>query len=384
MCATMHGDTSAETAHDVSVTTPIVQVPEARSVVVLYVRFTTGEVRRSHGFCIDSKQGIVVGGAHTLPRKLSQLAVIEVHLYHRVKRRFEPCFVAEPLAGGVSPAFQHGGMDLALLRITHLYVDATTSGNVAVAKPADIEQRLSGIRIGTSGYEPRDPVSIIRFPIIEADNSRGCKSKCGRVMACEGSRLHLDFTELQDGDSGSLVINGAGEALGFLMGRAPDRNCEQCRCFQPVTIPDNSVYYAQLLSGEEPQAFIQNVLQWSRLGSNLSTVAPVPWGEYKIKQRIRNLEQTRGLQEAEKRQVVELVALFEKALEGHRTKSQEEQKQIFEAAQSKANDAIDKLESVRQAVILQCKPDARNSSSYTGMHSVHRCSSLHWAIPVCR
>ena len=76
MCATVQDDTSVETAHDVSVAAPMLQVPEARSVVVLYVRFTTGEVRRSHGFCIDNKQGIVVGGAHTLPRKLSQLSII--------------------------------------------------------------------------------------------------------------------------------------------------------------------------------------------------------------------------------------------------------------------------------------------------------------------
>ena len=81
------------------------EVPEARAVVVLHAHFKSGEVRRSHGFCIDNKQGILVGGAHTLPLKLQDLVLIEVHLYNSKENRFTECFVAELLPGGVSSTF---------------------------------------------------------------------------------------------------------------------------------------------------------------------------------------------------------------------------------------------------------------------------------------
>ena len=229
------------------------EVPQARAVVVLHAHSTTGQIRRSHGFCIDSKQLIVVGGAHTLPREVEHLAFVAVHVYDPEEDCFAPRFVAQPLQGGVSAIFQDGGMDLALLRITHRYdADAADKRGAEVDGAPDLGG-LAAMPIGSTGYEPRDQVSVIRFPIIEADSSRGCKPKCGRVIARVDSRLHLDFTELQDGDSGALVINGAGEAIAFLMGRPPNRQSTACRCVKVVSesgtisTPDNSVYYAQLL-----------------------------------------------------------------------------------------------------------------------------------------
>ena len=345
----------------------ISEVPEARAVVVLYVHFKSGEVRRSHGFCIDNKQGILVAGAHTLPLKLQGLVLIEVHLYNSKENRFAECFVAELLPGGISSTFQRGGMDLALLRITHHYDGkATDKCGKIITDVTDIEKRLSGMPIGSDGYEPRDQVSVIRFPIIKADNSRGCKPKCGRVVACVGSRLHLDFTELQDGDSGSLVVNGAGEAIAFLMGRPPNREPGASACSKAnsdstnTSTPDNSIYYAQLLGAEESQAFIQNVLLWNRLNQHLSTNAPVPWGEYKIKQRIRKLEQVQGLTSQQQQQVAEFMSGFEHILAVRRkAESHEEQARILKDAECKANEAIGRLEAAKKAAEMQDKSKQR-------------------------
>ena len=88
-------------------------------------------------------------------------------------------------------------MDLALLRITHRYDADVADKRGAKVDDAPALGGLKAMSIGSTGYEPRDQVSVIRFPIIEADSSRGCKPKCGRVVAYVGSRLHLDFTELQ-------------------------------------------------------------------------------------------------------------------------------------------------------------------------------------------
>ena len=295
----------------------VVQVPEARAVVVLHVHFSNGEARRSQSFCIDNRQGILVAGAHTLPDNMDDLAMIEVHVYNTSKNLFEACFVAEPLAGGVSTTFQNGGMDLALLHITHRFdSEAADRRGVPVSDPSSIAQRLSALPIGTAGYEPRDQVSVIRYPIIEADSSRGCKPKCGRVVACVGSRLHLDLTELQDGDSGSLVINGAGEAIGFLMGRPPDRQYTVCRCAEASSTvsdgwstADNSVYYAQLLCAEGPRAFLQDALLSNGLSLHLTCDVSVPWGEYKIKQRVHKLEHIQGLPSVHKQAVTEFINL---------------------------------------------------------------------------
>ena len=83
---------------------------------------------------------------------------MEVHLYHPMENRFRPCFVAEPLAGGVSTAFQHGGMNLALLRITHHFVgNADDRRGAAIVDPTDIEERLSGIPIEKTRLQPARP-----------------------------------------------------------------------------------------------------------------------------------------------------------------------------------------------------------------------------------
>ena len=118
-------------------------------------------------------------------------------MYIARENRLLALFVAEPLKEGVSAIFQDGGMDLAILRITH-YFDANAEGKrgVPITDITHIKEYLSAMPIGLAGYAPRDQVSIIRFPIIKGDPSLGCKPKCGRVVACDGSRLHLDFTEL--------------------------------------------------------------------------------------------------------------------------------------------------------------------------------------------
>ena len=330
-------------------------IPEALAVVILHVHFTTGEIRRCHGFCIDNKFGILVTGAHTLPLELQHLGVIEVHIYNTEENLFEACFVAEPLAGGVSATFQNGGIDLALLRITHRYDSkAVDRRGVSVSDSSSIAQSLRALPIGTSGYEPREQVSVIRYPIIEADSSRGCKPKCGRVVACVGSRLHLDFTELQDGDSGSLVINGAGEAIAFLMGRPPNREHMACRCVKVNSgstgwsTPDNSVYYAQLLCGEEPKAFIRNALSWNKLSDSLTTNTPVPWGEYDIKTRIGKLEKMRGLTRQEKLEVTKIVQYFKQAIAAQHVDSLIQRNQKSDAIR-KVTAAIYKLDQIVKA-----------------------------------
>ena len=343
------------------------EVPEARAVVVLHAHFKSGEVRRSHGFCIDSKQGILVGGAHTLPLKLQDLDLIEVHLYNSKENRFEQCFVAELLPGGISSIFQRGGMDLALLCITHHYDSkATDKRGTPITDVTDIQKSLSALPIGSAGYEPRDQVSVIRFPIIKADNSRGCKPKCGRVIASVDSCLHIDFTELQDGDSGSVVVNGAGEAIAFLMGRPPNRDFEASACLgsscgsKTMSSPNNSVYYARLLGVEESQAFIQNFLLWNKLNLDLSTNAPVPWGEYKIKQRISKLEQVRGLTMTQREQVGEFVSDINQILaDRRRAESQEEQARILEEMRVKSYEAIVRLEAAKRAAEVQNKTNRR-------------------------
>lgn len=330
-------------------------VPEALAVVVLHVHITTGDIRRCQGFCIDNQIGILVTGAHSLPLELEQLEVIEVHIYNTEEEIFKACFVAEPLAGGVSATFQNGGIDMALLRITHRYDSkAVDRRGVPVSDYSSIAQSLCALPIGTSGYEPRDQVSVIRYPIIEADSSRGCKPKCGRVVACVGSRLHLDFTELQDGDSGSLVINGAGEAIAFLMGRPPNREHTACQCAKVNSgsnrwsTPDNSVYYAQLLCGKEPQAFVRNVLRWNKLSDILSTNTPVPWGEYDIKSRIDKLEKMEGLTKQEKVEVTKIVQYFKQAMAAQDVDSLKQQNQNSDAMR-KVSEAICKLDQTVKA-----------------------------------
>ena len=104
MCAYVAGDSPlGNTSKPVSPRS-IAEVPGARAVVVLMVTSTDG-VQKSHAFCIDKKQGILVGAAHGLP---PHLQFIVVCLYNPDKMQLEPTFVAKRLIGGVSEVFQDG------------------------------------------------------------------------------------------------------------------------------------------------------------------------------------------------------------------------------------------------------------------------------------
>jgi len=200
-----------------------------------------------------------------------------------------------------------------------------------------------------------------------------------------------------------MGINGAGEAIAFLMGRPPNRQCTACRCAgvgfdgETMSIPDNSIYYAQLLGTEEPWAFIQNALQLGKLNVHLSVNVPEPWGEYKIKQRLHKLEQLRGLMpfngdqffnqdllawdvsavtnmtwvdnnvrsfnkdlyvyrmldnatSQQKQEVIEFVKRYNQALNVRRRwQSRQKQARIFPGAERQANETIARLEAARKA-----------------------------------
>ena len=140
MCAYVAGDSRlGNTSKPVSPRS-IAEVPEARAVVVLIAR-SKDSVQRSHAFCIDKKQGILVGSAHALPpqQEFDTHTVIEVCLYNSDKKRLAPTFVAELLKEGVSKMFQDGGMDLALLRITHHFDPVATGKCGSKIDPEEIE-----------------------------------------------------------------------------------------------------------------------------------------------------------------------------------------------------------------------------------------------------